>query len=162
MKTAGFSLIEVLVATAIVTVGVASLSQLFVLSARANRIANTASMTVLLAEEKMEQLRADTTGLVPSPPDALSANREGYFDGLDPSGRPLGDGTSTTLPSGVVYIRRWSVEPLETVSTSAGSAIVLQVLVIPWGGRGWAEAGGSMARVPGGTRLVSLRPRTAG
>ena len=70
MKTAGFSLIEVLIATAVLTLGVASLAQLVVVSARANRIANTTSAALLLAERKMEALIGETDPS-PSPSGAL-------------------------------------------------------------------------------------------
>jgi Tfp pilus assembly protein PilV len=159
MKAVGFALIEVLVATALVMVGVVSLAQAFVVSARANRLANTASMTVLLAHDKMEQLRTDANSLVSSPADALAANRDGYFEGLDARGRSVGGGTSTTVATGSVYLRRWSVEPL---SSDAGSALVLQVLVIPWGERASAQSGRNTTRVPGETHFISLRPRKVG
>jgi prepilin-type N-terminal cleavage/methylation domain-containing protein len=148
LKSAGFSLIEVVVATAVVTLGAASLAQLFVISARANRLANDASMTMLMAEEKMEQLRLDADG--PSPPDALSANEEGYFDSLDAGGRSLGGGPP---PSGAAYLRRWSVEP---VSSRPGSAVVLQVLVVPASVQGRGGSGGRAGTVPGGTRLIGV------
>ena len=124
MKTAGFSLIEVLVATTVITVGVASLAQLFVVSAQANRIANTTSTTLLLAEQKMEELLGETD-LDPSPPGTLLANTPGFIDYLDSSGVSLGV-ASIAPPPGVGFICRWSIDPLPT---SAVGTIVLQVLV---------------------------------
>jgi type II secretory pathway pseudopilin PulG len=56
LKAAGFSLVEALVAIAIVAAGVASLAHLIVISAHANRIATTTSVALLLAEQKMEEL----------------------------------------------------------------------------------------------------------
>jgi len=79
MKAAGFSLIEVLVATAVVIVGVASLAQLLVVSADANRIAAAASTSLLLAERRMEELLGETAS-GPTPPGALSASTPGYVD----------------------------------------------------------------------------------
>ena len=164
MKTgaAGFSLIEVLVATAIVMVGVASLAQLAVVSARANGIANATTMTLLLAQQKMEQLRGDRTALSPSPPGALSAPTEGFVDYIDRIGASLG-GASTTPPPGAVYIRQWAIEPL---AGSPGNAILLQVLVVPRTGSGRpggsaGSAGSGVARAPGGVRLISVKPRRA-
>ena len=124
MKTAGFSLIEVLVATTVITVGVASLAQLFVVSAQANRIANTTSTTLLLAEQKMEELLGEAD-LDPSPPGTLLANTPGFIDYLDSSGVSLGV-ASIAPPPGVGFICRWSIDPLPT---SAVGTIVLQVLV---------------------------------
>jgi prepilin-type N-terminal cleavage/methylation domain-containing protein len=125
VKTAGFSLIEVLVATTVITVGVASLAQLFVVSAHANQIANTTSTTLLLAEQKMEELLGETD-LDPSPPGTLLANTPGFIDYLDASGVSLGV-ASIAPPPGVGFICRWSVEPLPT---SAVGTVVLQVLVV--------------------------------
>jgi len=148
---AGFSLIEVLVATAIITVGVASLAQLFGAAANANRLAATTSTTLLLAEQKMEQLRSET-GLSASPPGALSVDTAGYVDYLDQSGVPLGT-DSMTVPAGTAYICRWSIEPLPS---SPVNTIVLQVSVISWPSR---DRGGhhSEARAPGEARLVSVK-----
>lgn len=149
MKTAGFSLIEVLVATAVVTVGVASLAQLFVVSVHANRIANTTSAALLLAVQKMEEVLAET-GSSPSPPGALSVSTAGYVDYLDPSGVSLGITTSSlppgTPPPGTAYICRWSITPLPD---SPVTAIVVQVLVTPW------------PLIAGQTRLVTVKTRKA-
>src|SRR4030095_8813326 len=65
---AGFSLVEVLIAMGVMTVGVVSLAQLFALSTRANHSSKTTTFTVMLAQQKMEQLRGliwgfDTIGL---------------------------------------------------------------------------------------------------
>jgi prepilin-type N-terminal cleavage/methylation domain-containing protein len=127
LKTAGFSLLEVLVATAVVTVGVASLAQLLVVSARANRVANTTSATLLLAEHKMEELVGESD-LSPSTPGTLLANTPGFIDYLDPNGVSLGV-TSIVPPPGAVFICRWSIDPLPG---SAANTLVLQVLVFSW------------------------------
>ena len=142
-------------ATAVVTVGVASLAQLFVVSARANRIATTTSMTLLLAVQRMEELLGEPTS-TPSPPGALSPSTPGdpgdlrYVDYLDPSGVSLGV-TSVTLPAGTpppgtAYICRWSIAPLPD---SPVTAVVVQVLVTPW------------PYMAGQTRLVSVKTRKA-
>lgn len=158
LKAAGFSLIEVLVATAVVTVGVASLAQLFVVSARANRIATTTSMAVLLAGQKMEELVGEPASS-PSPLGVRSASTPGdpgdpgdlrYVDYLDSSGVSLGI-TSITLPPGTpppgtAYICRWSIAPLPD---SPVTGIVVQVLVTPW------------PDIAGQTRLVSVKTRKA-
>lgn len=127
LKTAGFSLIEVLVATAVIVVGVASLAQLFVVSARANRTANATSTTLLLAEQKMEELLGELDPR-PSPPGALLVNTPGYIDYLDQSGVALGFSSIAPSP-GTAYICRWSITPLPD---GPATAIVVQVLVAPW------------------------------
>jgi hypothetical protein len=133
---------------AIVIAGVASLAQLFVASAYANRVANTTSVTLLLAEQKMEELLGET-GLGPSPPGALTVNTAGYFDYLDAGGRSLGITTiwpAGTAPPGTAYICRWSISPLPD---SPVAAIVLQVLVTRW------------PDTAGQTRLVNVKTRKA-
>jgi prepilin-type N-terminal cleavage/methylation domain-containing protein len=140
MNAAGFSLIEVLVAMAIVTSGVASLSQVFFMSAEAIRVAGGISIALLLAEDKMEQLRASPHPSALSPPGTLSADSAGYVDFFDAGGELLAEG-ATIAPDGVAYVRRWSVSLL-----SAGSvtAVVLQVVVIPWAASRHANARGTV------------------
>jgi len=53
----GFSIIEVLMATAIMVVGVASLGQLFALSTQRNTSSKNTTFAAVLAQQKMEQLR---------------------------------------------------------------------------------------------------------
>ena len=132
---------------AIVIAGVASVAQLFVASAYVNRVADTTSVTLLLAEQKMEELLGET-GLGPSPAGALSANTAGYVDYLDASGRSLGITTISlapgTAPPGTAYICRWSIS---TLPDSPAAALVVQVLVTRW------------PDTAGRTRLVSVKTR---
>jgi hypothetical protein len=132
---------------AIVIAGVASLAQLFVASAYVDRIANSTSVTLLLAEQKMEELLGET-GLGPSPPGALSVNTAGYVDYLDASGRSLAITTIVlapgTAPPGTAYICRWSIAPLPD---SPAAAFVVQVLVTRW------------PDTAGQTRIVSVKTR---
>jgi prepilin-type N-terminal cleavage/methylation domain-containing protein len=181
----GFSLLEVIVATSLLTVAVASLAQLFVISVHANASARATTYASVLAQEKMEQLRGltwgfdslglpqtDTTtdvsvepesalagrGLSPSPTGAgtLGVNSDGYCDFLDGSGRWLAGGA--TAPAGTIFVRRWSVEPLPT---NPNNTIVLQVLVMRYRARAAADAGAGGARTPDEARLVSVKTRKA-
>jgi len=178
----GFSLVEVMVATTVFVVGVVGVAPLFILAARATSGARTTTYTAVLAQEKMEQLRAlrwgfdafdqpvsdlstDTsaeleasaggTGLSPSPGDALARNTSGYCDFLDTNGRSLGGGTAA--PAGAVFVRRWSIA---TLASNTDQAIVIQVLVI-------RIRNGAATMLPGATRLpdearfVSLKTRKA-
>src|SRR5580765_7774854 len=71
----GFSLLEVLVATTIVAVGVSALAQLTGIATHANRHARQSTMAAVLAQKKMEELLAEEAGtLTPSPADALGHN----------------------------------------------------------------------------------------
>jgi len=141
MKTAGFSLIEVLIATAIVVGSMAALAPLFVLSGHANRVAGSSSIALLAAQQKLEQLRAAPDGNA-SPSGALAADTTGYVDYLDARGAPLSDSGG-----GAMFTRRWSVEPLGDPVRS----VVLRVFVIP--------ASASRERGRSATALSSVKAR---
>lgn len=174
----GFSLLEVLFATTIVTVGLAAVAQLFALSTRANAVARMATFATVLAEQKMEQLRGltwgfdsvglpltDTTtditvlpeintggkGLSPSPGGSLTQNISGYCDFLERTGLSLGGGT--VPPAGTVFIRRWSIEPLPA---NPSNTLILQVLVTH---RRGADDTRGVNRLPDEARIVSVKTR---
>ncbi len=181
----GFSLIETLVATTIMSVALASLAQLFLISTKSNQSARLTTVASVLAQQKMEQLRgltwgfdmiglplSDTTsdltvvpeqpqggpGLTPSPDGALQSNADGYCDFLDGRGQSLGGGS--TAPPNTVYVRRWSVEPLPT---NPNNTLVLQVMVTRWRARGVAdtELNGGGRRLPDEARVISVKTRKA-
>jgi prepilin-type N-terminal cleavage/methylation domain-containing protein len=178
----GFSLIEVLMATALMVTAVASLAQLFVLSTDRNRSSKNTTFAAVLAQHKMEQLRSLTwgfdtlglpatdtstdttkfpettggTGLSPSPVNTLQQNVVGYVDYLDAKGQTLGGATAVT-PANAVYIRRWMIEPLPT---NPNNTIVIQVLVTRHRDRGTAD-GGSVLRLPDEARIISVKTRKA-
>jgi prepilin-type N-terminal cleavage/methylation domain-containing protein len=179
----GFSLLEVLVAMAILTSGVTALAQLAAISTRANVSARTTTSAALLAQGKMEQLRSlawgldadgipvsDLTsdiaavpstqtggvGLSASPPDALVRNNSGYCDFVDGRGRSLGGGTAP--PPAAAYVRRWSIEPTPGF---ADSTLILQVRVTRMSGSGAADGGVSGPRRPDEARLVGIKTRKA-
>jgi prepilin-type N-terminal cleavage/methylation domain-containing protein len=135
----GFSLLEVLVATAVFTVAVGGLAELCAIASRANSAARATTTAAMLAAQKMEQLRALTwgfdefamplgdfttdltvspempntgVGLSPSPPGALAQSTAGYCDFLDATGHWLSGGAAP--PAAAVFVRRWSIEPLPT------------------------------------------------
>ena len=107
----GFSLVEVLVATLLVTTGVAGLAQLVALSGAANVHAKQSTMAAVLAQQKMEALFA--AGRDPGG-DVELFDRDGH---LLEAGAPPGRRS---------YVRRWSVDPL--TGGSAGARL-LQVTV---------------------------------
>jgi prepilin-type N-terminal cleavage/methylation domain-containing protein len=178
----GFSILEVLVATTVLTVGIAALAQLFIISTRANFSAKVATTASVLAQQKMEQLRGLTwgfdlvglplsdyatdisvaqetrsggVGLTPSPVDSLEKNVDGYCDFLDRYGVSLGGGE--TPPSGTAYVRRWSVEPLPS---NPNNTLILQVLVRLSKDRG-PDPVARTRRLPDEARVVSARTRKA-
>lgn len=140
MRANGFSLLEAVVASAILITGVASLAQLVVAASRARAGAGAHSHAAVFVVDKMEELRAlrftvDADGapvsdprLAPSPADALERDTPGYAD----------------APDG--FARRWSVQPLRSDPLDT---LVLQVRVTASGG------------VPGGTdvRMTTVRTR---
>ena len=184
---AGFSLAEVLVAAFILGVGLVSLAQLFALSTRGNVAARSNTFTVILAEQKMEQLRGltwgfDTAGL---PISDLStdltavgtqagcpAPSGGRATGLtqSPSGT-LGSNTDGWVdfldPKGCV-LSGGSAPPegtmyirrwsVEPLPTNPNNTLILQVLVARNVDRGTADSG-NVARLPEETRLMSVKTR---
>src|SRR4051812_20375427 len=102
----GYSLLEVLVATTVVAVGVAALAQLISLATQLTRGARETTIAAVLAQGKIEEiLPMSAAGLIPSPADALGHNVDGYFDCVDAAGRLL---SAATASAGcAAYIRRW-------------------------------------------------------
>lgn len=179
--TLGFSLVETLIASAILAVALVSLAELFAISMKANAVAKNGSIVMMLALQKMEQLRSlawgydaagspfsdltsDTTlplerptggtGLSPSPADSLRRNTDGYVDYLDVRGNQLGGGTAP--PPGSLFVRRWSIEPLRT---NPSTTLLLEVLVTRVD-RGRADEE-SMTRRPEDAWLFSAKTRKA-
>ena len=147
----GFSLIEVLAAAVILMTGLIAVAQMFIVSTNQNMSARRVTTTAVLAQQKIEQLRALTwgyddfglpisdissdisvtpptptggVGLQPSPGDTLTASTPGYVDYLDAYGAWIGTGGSP--PQGALYVRRWSIDPLPT---NPNNTLVFQVLV---------------------------------
>lgn len=179
----GFSLLEVMIATTIMTVGVLGLAQLFALSTTSNSSAKGTTYAAVLASQKLEELRALTwgfdteglptsdtttntavspetaaggTGLSPSPSTALQENTVGYVDYVDQFGNKVGSGGATPSP-GAVYTRRWSIEPLPT---NPNNTLVIQVLVTKLRNRGTADQA-DVRRLPDEARVVTVKTRKA-
>lgn len=149
----GFTLIEVLVALALLVLSAVGVAQLVGVATNTVRASREQTTTVLLAAAKMEQLRAldwtyltvggiaversDWTtnvsnqdlagggvGLSASPADTLSASTAFYADYLDAHGRWVGSGA--TPPIDAVFVRRWAIQPL---AADPSRTLVLQVFV---------------------------------
>jgi len=170
------------VATAIMAASVAALGQLFAVAVASNRGARYTTYAASLAVQKMEQLRGLTygfdalalpitdvstntavypanptggTGLSASPSGALTTNTAGYVDFIDQYGKQIGSG-STSIPTGTVYTRRWSIEPLPT---NPNNTILVQVIVTRF--RNQSVGVLSTGRSPDEARLVSIKTRKA-
>jgi len=147
----GFSLVEVLVAAVILMTGLIAVAQMFVTSTNQNMDARRVTTTAVLAQQKIEQLRAlawgfdefglpvsdfssniavtpptpsGGVGLQASPDYSLFTSAPGYVDYLDAYGNWVG--TGTTPPANALYVRRWSIDPLPT---NPNNTLVFQVLV---------------------------------
>jgi type II secretory pathway pseudopilin PulG len=178
-QVSGFSLIEALVGMSLLATAVVMMAQLLGLSIRTNLSSRTTSFAAVLAQQKIEELRAltlgfdvdgrplsdfttDTSvapetaggvGLTPSPGRTLGENSPGYVDYIGLFGNKLGGGREP--PAGAVYTRRWAIDPLPG---RADEGVVIQVLVTANRSRGAAERG-FVARLPGEARMVTLRVR---
>jgi prepilin-type N-terminal cleavage/methylation domain-containing protein len=179
----GFSLIEVLVASTVMTIAMISLAQLSVLSIRVNQVARSTTVTTVLASQKIEQLQSLTfafdasgapvsdattdttvapersaggTGLAPSPADALVQDTTGYCDFLDAFGRPLAHAleVGTAPPPATAFVRRWSIDSLPAVD-----GLLIQVSVAPRGAR---AARSAFFTRPGEARIIALKIRKSG
>ena len=178
----GSTLAEVLVAMLVMITGVLAMAQMFTLSTATNLSARNNTFATVLAEQKLEQLRAlawgfdvqglpvsdfstDTaletespvggTGLQPSPPDALQKNRVGYVDHVDAQGKIVG---RDEVPSQqAIYTRRWSIEPLPT---NPNNTLILQVLVTRNRDRGQGDLG-NVARLRDEARVITVKTRKA-
>jgi len=180
----GFTLIETLLAVSMLTIAVVSVANVMTLVARTSQGGAATGLAVVLATQKLEQLRALTwgfdaagiaasdlstnvsvspeqptggTGLSSSPPDALRRNVNGFCDFLDARGVVL---TGGILPAGTIYVRRWSIRPLD----DEGNGILLQVLVTRWTSRGAADsetADRSARRLPDEARVAAVKMRKA-
>jgi len=160
---AGFTLAEVIVATGLLAVSLVAAAVLFVIAIRNTSIAGNSAFTAILAVQKMEQLRAltwafDSQGLpvtdpslTSSAPNTLQEDTDGYVDYLDVTGRSLGGGPAA--PAGTAYVRRWSIDPLES---SPDRTLVIQVLVRRLRGR---DAGRSTMPSPEEAKLLTVKTR---
>lgn len=132
----GFTLIEVCVAMVVLAIAMAGLAGLVAMSLKACVDARVQTTAVMLADQKIEQLRGlawghdpsgsvvsdlatdvsrdpaggGGSGLSPSPANSLDANLAGHVDYLDSSGLWVGTGPSP--PSAARYIRRWRIAPV--------------------------------------------------
>jgi prepilin-type N-terminal cleavage/methylation domain-containing protein len=176
----GFSLIETLVASAVLSTAVVSLAQLFAVAVQTTSSARETTYASVLAAQKLEELRSlawgfdenavpvtdlvsdlasdpvapsGGTGLGSSPPSSLQQNTSGYVDYVDIAGRKLGGGS--VPPPNSAYIRRWRVQPF---AADPENTLLLQVLVTRNRHRGRADLG-AVSRLPDEARLVTLRTR---
>ena len=100
----GFSLVETIVATSLVAVALVTLAQFVGAAVQSGAAARARAATTLMAEQKMEQIRAlPWAAIAVMPPDVTD-----YLDAVRATSvvpvraAPCGD---------AVYVRRWSATP---------------------------------------------------
>src|SRR5689334_7712849 len=149
----GFTLVEVVVAGALLVVAAAGVAQLIAIAIRANRIARGQTVTTMTAAQKMEELRAlvwaydasgglrsdassdvsrdpaasGGTGLSVTPAGSLDRSIDGCVDYLDASGHWMGSGAA--VPAAAVYVRRWAVLPLASDPSHTRVLVVLAAAI---------------------------------
>ena len=112
-QSRGFSLVETLIATALMAGALASIAQFIGAAAQSGTAARTRALAALMAAQKMEEIRVASW-------DAIAVGPPAGVEYLDRSGHarcPVVD-----VPCGdAVFVRRWSVT---TAPFSAGIRIV--------------------------------------
>ena len=167
----GVTLIETMVAAAILMIGITGVASLFGVSAGANKSnGEMATRTTEYCQDKMEQLLglsfadgATDTTVFPSNPlggtglgGAMAATTTvgstdpaapllGYVDYLDANGTLLSSPTSSTAPGNYFYRRQWSI-----TTDSTGTLKTVTVLTT-------ARANAGSAGITPSTRLVSYK-----
>jgi Tfp pilus assembly protein PilV len=134
MRERGFSLVETLIATSLLAGALTTLAQFVSAGVQSGAAARARMFTALMAEQKLEQLRA-----LPWPAIAVAAAATDYLDG---SG--IERCSAAIAPCGeAVYVRRWSITP---AGFSTG-VLIIEVDVRPIG------------KGHGSTTLVTARAR---
>ena len=171
---AGFGLLEALVACGLIVVLAAGVAQLTLASVAAVRASGDETLALLLAVQKVEQLRslawgrelvsdaaADPSGAGrrspspgASPADSLDRNVPGYVDYLSGRGTRVGGGARP--PAGTAFVRRWSAQPDPRMP---GDLLVLDVVVVPLRVAERAGAARLSPNLPGVVWLSALKGR---
>ena len=178
-RSAGYALIETLVAAAIVVAVAAGVAHVAVLTGAAVQASGAQGRALFLAVQKLEQLQSlvwtfdadlqtvsdESTSLAFDPPapggrglqasgPVTGPGADGYVDYLDRDGRWIG--TGSRLPAGTAFVRRWSVTPL---AVAGSDALLLQVMVVATGLRGPSATLDLRPNDPGVTWLATARVR---
>jgi len=113
---AGFTLIEVTIATSLLVVIALGSAQLFVVATRQTVAARQQLVMTLVAARKIDELAAAAAAgpLAESPPGALDVGAEGFADVLE--------------ASGVVCVRRWQIS---SVAGRPGAVAIIVRVSVP-------------------------------
>ena len=127
----GFTLVETVIATAVLITALAGIAQLFALSARFMRDSSRSGAVLVAAQDKLEMLGALRFGygddgapvtdprLNPSRQTSLHENVDSYFDWLKDDGSG-GDERASS------FVRRWRITP---IAANEPAAIAIDVCV---------------------------------
>jgi hypothetical protein len=136
----GSSLVEALVAALIVSTGVLTMAQLLSIATATNLAARRSTVATIVAEQKLEELRALRWEYLQASPSAtLQQNTDGFVDYIG------------------IFTRRWSIEPVLLIPDSA---FVIQVLVTAPNDENRIGQG-AVSRLRGHARIVTVRSRKA-
>ncbi len=144
----GTSLIEVLVATAIVVTAVSTLASLTSLALRMVGAGRERTLAVVAAQSRLEDLQSSLTPPPASPADTLDRDVPGWSERIDPFGRVAGRDPSF---AGTVFVRRWHVEAVAGVP----GLLALRVRAGPCAPD--RAPGGSCAALRNGVTVSGLR-----
>jgi hypothetical protein len=148
----GSSLLEAVIATAIVVTALGGIAQLLLISRRMVWESGVSTTAAVLAAQKLEQLRSlrwafdpagraigdestdlstdppsiSGSGLRASPAGTLRRNVVGFVDYLDAHGAWCGNAASP--PPAAVFVRRWAIAPL---LSDPLDSLALHVVVLP-------------------------------
>jgi type II secretory pathway pseudopilin PulG len=144
----GTTLVEAVVAIAILAGAVVALAGLSSVATRNSALARERSVATILAFQKMEALCRDVSSAPASPANAWAVDTPGYLEYLDAHGNVVGG------RGGGVYVRRWSVTPLP----SDANLLAIQVDAAPCRRPpGAAQCGDAVSHA----RLATVRSRSA-
>jgi prepilin-type N-terminal cleavage/methylation domain-containing protein len=117
----GFTLIETIIAASLLAVALVTLAQFVGAGVQSGAAARARATTTIMAEQKMEQLRA-------MPWAAIAGTSGSVTDYLDASGAVQCEGAVD--PCGdAVYVRRWSA----TLASFSTGVLIIEVDVAPIG-----------------------------
>ncbi len=163
----GFSLIEVMIAIVILTVGLLSLAQMMVVATNANALAGRMTASSALAKQQLELLKAAPFYTNPSSPSIanmnpvlcntgvecgdLDTNDAGFFQFYNADGRPVGAANQA------LFLVRWQITRIVAPNDPAMPLAMLRITVrcLP------ASESGIYLGV-GDARLVTFRTANVG
>lgn len=122
LRVKGFTLIEVLVAMALLAITGAALMALVDLSGLAVRDARADIVETFAAQSKMAELRAAAGAEIGG---SLESSLSGYSDFVTVDGDAAPVSASSRAPATAAYVRRWQVSP---APYDPAATLVLQVV----------------------------------